>query len=112
MRRAMSTLAAAVISLALSAPAQAQFVVAAPAPVVSYYVAPPVAYYAPGQVVAVPAVAPGSYYVAAAPAPSVAYYAAPPVAYYPAATVAYPVYAYRGLLGRMNVRTPFYRVRY
>ena len=93
------SLAVAVLLAASAGRASAQAVIL-PAPVVSYYYAPPtVSYYAPPTV---------SYYY---PPPAVSYYAPPVVSYSPAVvypTTAVTTYRYRPLLHRTVVVTRYY----
>lgn len=125
--------ASTLLTVALSLPVQAQYVVAAPPAVTYYYApAPTVAYYPPAPVtyyytaapsvayyqtpvVTAPAPVPTTaYYVAPAPVATTAYYAAPApaVSYYPASTVVYPARVSTGLFGRTTVTTPYYKIKY
>lgn len=100
----------AALTLVVAERADAQFVTVAPAPVVSYYVAPSAYYYTPGAYSYSPGVAVSNYVAPAAVyAPSTV--VAPAPVYY-GTTVTYPYTVNRGLFGRWNVRTPFYRIRY
>jgi hypothetical protein len=100
-----------VFTVGLADRAAAQVIVA-PAPVVSYYVAPTPVVAAPVVVSPAPVV---QYYYAPAPVVATPAVVAAPttvVSYYPASTVVYPMTVSRGLFGKTIVRTPFGKYKY